>query len=119
VVALTAPKSAEAKECNRMSQDYNTPPPTGQMTGQTTGQTTREWKSRLNDAAREIEYRGREVINEGNARRLIVQQNGRDIVNMPLTVAGFIAAVAVLFAPPLAVLAVIAALLARVRAHIE
>jgi hypothetical protein len=98
-----------------MSQDYNTPPPAGQATGET----TRQWRNKLDDAAREIEFRGREVINEGNARRLIVQQNGRDVVNMPLTVAGFIAAVAVLFAPPLAVLGVIAALLARVRARIE
>ena len=96
-----------------MSQEYPsqqpTPPPG--PTGQ--------WRDRMDSVARDIEGRGRELVREGNARRLIVEYRSRDLANLPLTVAVIIGAVTLVASAPLAILAVIAALFARVRVRIE
>jgi hypothetical protein len=99
-----------------MSQEYPfqqpTPPPTGPGP-------SNEWRRRLDHVARDVEYRGREIINEGNARRLVVEYRGRDLVNLPLTVAAIVGGILAIASAPLAIIAAIAALFARVRVRIE
>lgn len=83
--------------------------------------TSREsnWRERMNSAASDVSRRTKELIEQGNERRLILEYQGRSMVNLPLTIAAAIGAVAVIFAPLLAVIGFIGALLARVQARVE
>lgn len=78
-----------------------------------------DWRARLSTTARDLEARTRELVREGNERRLVVQHDGRDIVNLPLTLAAVIGGITVLAAPLVAVVGAVAALLARVSARVE
>lgn len=94
-----------------MSQELPTP--------QSTEPTQHTWKDRVNDAANEIGNRTRDLINEGNRRRLVIEREGRPMVSLPLTAAALIGAVAVIATPLLAVVGFVGALLARVQARVE
>jgi len=78
-----------------------------------------DWKAKVGEAARDLNARARELIEEGSQRRLVIEHGGRSVVSVPLTLAAVVGAVTVLFAPLLAVLGTVAALMARVRARVE
>ncbi len=78
-----------------------------------------DWRDRLNETARDLSGRTRELVEEGNSRRLVIEQGGRTMVNLPLTLAAVLGGVTVLAAPAVAVLGAIAALMARVRVRVE
>jgi len=78
-----------------------------------------DWREKVGEAARDLNTRARELIEEGNQRRLVVEHGGRSVVSVPLTLAAVVGAVAVLFAPLLTVLGTVAALMARVHARVE
>ncbi len=77
------------------------------------------WRDRLDSATRDLNNRTRELIDEGNTKRLVLERNGRPIANMPLTVAAVIGGATVLIQPWLAVVGFAGALLARVNARVE
>ncbi len=61
----------------------------------------------------------REVIEEGNARRIIIKKEGRVLIEFPLSVGVGGAAAALLLAPMLAAVGAIAALVTDVHVIIE
>ncbi len=74
----------------------------------------------------ELEVRGsqlvdkiREIVEEGNARRIIIKREGRTILEFPLSVGVGGAAAAVLIAPTLAALGAVGALVSDVKVVIE
>ena len=77
------------------------------------------WKDRLNTAAYNLNARAREIVDEGNRRRLVVEREGREVVSLPLTVVAAVGGVAVLVAPAVVLLGAVAALMARVHARVE
>ncbi|MEZ4699554.1 MAG: DUF4342 domain-containing protein [Rhodothermales bacterium] len=60
-----------------------------------------------------------EIIEEGNARRIIVKKDGRTLVEFPLAVGVGGAAAALLISAPLTALGALAALVAEVQVIIE
>lgn len=70
-------------------------------------------------AGGELIQRIREIVAEGNVRRVKVHAGEDFAVEMPVTVGVVMGGVVVLAAPWLAVLGVIAALVARVRIEVE
>jgi len=77
------------------------------------------WTEEVEIASNELVERVKELIEDGNVRRLIIRQaDGRMLLEVPLT-AGVVGAGAIaLFAPVLAALGALAALVARVRIEI-
>jgi len=63
----------------------------------------------------ELLDRVREIVAQGNARRIVIEQNGRKVVEFPLTV-GVVGAV---FAPVLAAVGALAAVLSRCTIEVE
>jgi hypothetical protein len=61
----------------------------------------------------------RELIEEGNARRIIIKRDNRTLVEFPLSVGVGGAAAAILIAPVLAAVGAIAALVSDVRLVVE
>ncbi len=62
----------------------------------------------------------KEIVNEGNARRITLKtDDGKTLIEIPLTVGVIGLGVSVVFAPVLAAVAVIAALVARVNIVVE
>jgi hypothetical protein len=59
------------------------------------------------------------LIHEGNIRRIRVIQGGRTIVDMPLTVGASAAALGIIFAPMLAALGAVAALVTECTIEVE
>jgi hypothetical protein len=114
-VDSSADSSAEWKETEGMSQEY----PFQQPTPPPGPGTSSQWKEQINRLSRDVEVRSREIIDEGNARRLVVRHQGRDLVNLPLTVAAIGGGILVIASPPIAILAVLGALFARVDVRIE
>lgn len=74
----------------------------------------------------ELEVRGsqlvdkvRDIVEEGNARRVIVKREGRTLLEFPLSVGVGGAAAAVVLAPTLAALGAVGALVSDVKVIIE
>ena len=74
----------------------------------------------------ELEVRGsqlvdkiREIVEEGNARRVIVKRGGRTILEFPLSVGAGGTAAALLISPTLAALGAVGALVSDVKIIIE
>ena len=83
-------------------------------------------RDKQNVIMQEVKVRGeqlvdkvREVIEEGNARRLIIKKDGRTLIEFPLSVGVGGATAAVFFAPTLAAIGAFAALVTDVTIQIE
>lgn len=63
--------------------------------------------------------RVREIIEEGNARRLLIKKDGRTVIEFPLSVGVGGATAALVFAPTLAAIGAFAALVTDVTVEIE
>lgn len=93
----------------------------------TTGATSRsKGKEKTEQALREIKIKGnqlvdrvREVIEEGNARRIIVKKDGRAVMEFPLSVGVGGAAAAILLSPTLAAIGAFASLASDVHVVVE
>ncbi len=78
-----------------------------------------DWQARLRAQLGELDARARDLVNQGNQSRLQIQHNGRQIVDLPLTVVAALGAVAVLVSPLGVVAALAGAALVRVSARVE
>ena len=92
-----------------------------------TGATSRaKGKEKAEQALHEIKIKGnqlvdrvREVIEEGNARRIIVKKDGRPVMEFPLSVGVGGAAAAILLSPTLAAIGAFASLASDVHVVVE
>lgn len=83
------------------------------------GEGRKRWTEQIEVAADQLVSRVQDVVAEGNVRRLIIKQEGRTILDIPLTV-GVVGGVAgLVLAPFLATLVALAGLVARVQVVIE
>jgi hypothetical protein len=81
------------------------------------GQTNKEEFTISGD---EVVAKIRQLINEGNVRKVIIRtEEGRTLLEVPLTTASAVGAAAVLFAPVLAAIGALAALAAKLTIVIE
>lgn len=67
----------------------------------------------------ELVARVKQLIHEGNIRRVRVKQGGKVLLEMPLTVGAPVAAVSILAAPVLAALGALAALVTECTIEVE
>jgi hypothetical protein len=81
----------------------------------TTGQSRKSWQEELSATGDELIDRVKSLVNEGNVRRIIIKQDDRTLVELPLT----IGVVGVLLAPQLAAIGAIAALVTRCTIAVE
>jgi uncharacterized protein DUF4342 len=77
--------------------------------------TRRSWQEELSATGDELIDRVKSLVNEGNVRRIIIKQDDRTLVELPLT----IGVVGVLLAPQLAAIGAIAALVTRCTITVE
>ena len=79
----------------------------------------RTWTEEIEIAANELVDRAKELIQEGNVRRLIIRRpDGELLLEIPLTAGAAVGGVLAIFHPVFAALGAMAALLARVRVEI-
>ena len=79
----------------------------------------RTWTEQIEVTGGELVDRVKEVVKEGNVRRLIIRTpNNEVLVEIPLTAGVAVGGAMVLFLPVLAALGAIAALLAKVKVDI-
>lgn len=79
----------------------------------------RTWTEEIEIAANELVDRVKELIQEGNVRRLIIRQPDGDLLlEVPLTAGAAVGGVLAMFHPVLAGLGAMAALLAKVKVEI-
>jgi hypothetical protein len=79
----------------------------------------RTWTEEVEIAANELVDRVKDLIEEGNVRRLILRQpDGRLLLEIPLTAGAAVGGVLAFFYPVLAALGAMAALLARIKIEI-
>ncbi len=79
----------------------------------------RTWVEEIEVAGNDLVERVKELIAEGNVRRLIIRRSdGTSILEIPMTAGVVVGGVVTLFAPLLAALGALAALMARVRVEI-
>jgi hypothetical protein len=77
------------------------------------------WTEQIEIAGSELVERTKELIEEGNVRRLIIRtQDDKLLLEVPLTAGVAVGGVVTLLAPVLAALGAMAALLARVKVEI-
>lgn len=83
-------------------------------------------KKKADQALEEIRIRGnqlvdrvREVIEEGNARRILVKKDGRTVMEFPLSVGVGGAAAAILLSPTLAAIGAFASLASDIHVVVE
>lgn len=91
-----------------MSEDKKTETP------ETEDKTERTIVEELEVAGNELVNRIEEIVEKGNARRIIIKYNERVMLEIPLTLAAVGGFVTALIAPQLAMLGALAALLTRV-----
>jgi uncharacterized membrane protein YgcG len=75
----------------------------------------KSWQEELSATGDELMDRVKSLVNEGNVRRIIIKQDDRTLVELPLT----IGVVGVLLAPQLAAIGAIAALVTRCTIAVE
>jgi hypothetical protein len=81
--------------------------------------TERTWTEQIEVSGGELVDRVKEVVKEGNVRRLIIRTpNNEVLIEIPLTAGVAVGGAMVLFLPVLAALGAIAALLAKVKVDI-
>jgi hypothetical protein len=79
----------------------------------------RTWTEEIEVAGNQLVEKVKELINEGNVRRLIIRTpDNRVVLELPLTAGVVVGSVVTLFAPLLAALGAFAALLASVKIEI-
>ncbi len=79
----------------------------------------RTWTEEIEIAGSELVERVKELIKEGNVRRLIIRKSsGEILVEIPLTAGVVVGSVVTFFSPILVALGAMAALLAKVRIQI-
>ena len=79
----------------------------------------RTWTEQIEVTGGELVDRVKEVVKEGNVRRLIIRTpNNEVLIEIPLTAGVAVGGAMVLFLPVLAALGAIAALLAKVKVDI-
>ncbi|MBN1485805.1 MAG: DUF4342 domain-containing protein [Chloroflexia bacterium] len=89
------------------------------MVEQQTPEKEHTWTEEIEIAGRELVDRVKELIEEGNVRRVIIRkQDGGLLIEIPLTPAVAVGGVVTVFAPVLAALGAMAALLAKVKIEI-
>jgi hypothetical protein len=76
------------------------------MTTPTSDPKPRSWQEELSATGDELISRVKELVHQGNVRRIIVKHDGRTVVEFPLT----LGVVGALLAPQLAALGAVAAL---------
>jgi hypothetical protein len=77
------------------------------------------WVEELEVAGNELVDRVKELVKEGNVRRLIIRnQEGKALLEIPLTAGVAVGGVVTLFNPLIAALGAFAALLARVKIEV-
>ena len=86
-----------------------------QDTPPSTDQGRKSWQEELSATGDELIDRVKSLVNEGNVRRIIIKQDDRTLVELPLT----IGVVGVLLAPQLAAIGAIAALVTRCTIAVE
>jgi hypothetical protein len=80
----------------------------------------RTWVEEIEVAGSELVGRIKELIAEGNIRRLIIKKpNGELLIEIPLTAGVVVGGVVTIVAPVLAALGAMAALLVRVKVEVE
>jgi hypothetical protein len=80
----------------------------------------RTWVEEIEVAGSELVGRIKELIAEGNVRRLIIKKpNGELLIEIPLTAGVVVGGVVTIVAPVLAALGAMAALLVRVKVEVE
>lgn len=75
----------------------------------------RSWQERIQVRGSDLVERVKELLREGNVRRIVVKQDGRTLIEIPVT----IGAIGALVLPTLAALGVIAALVSRCTIVVE
>ncbi|MCK4421105.1 DUF4342 domain-containing protein [candidate division WOR-3 bacterium] len=79
----------------------------------------RTWTEKIEIEAGKLVDRVKELIQEGNVRRLIIRKtNGDLLLEIPLTAGVAVGSAVTIFAPVLAALGAMAALLAKVKVEI-
>ncbi len=77
------------------------------------------WRTRLYAQAGEIGPRSRALVERGNRSRLVVEMDGRKLIDLPLTAVIGLGVVGVFSSPAAVVVAAVAAALCRVEARVE
>lgn len=77
------------------------------------------WVNRINSTASDLNTRTRNLVHQGNQRRLILERENRVMLDLPLTVATLGGALLVIAAPALAALSVAGAFIGKVSARVE
>ena len=84
-----------------------------------TAKTERTWTEEIELAGHELVERFKKLVAEGNVRRVIIRSpDGKSLLEIPLTAGVAVGGVFTIFAPLLAALGAMAALLARVKVEI-
>jgi hypothetical protein len=79
----------------------------------------RTWTEELEIAASELVDRVKELVEEGNVRRLIIRKpSGEILIEVPLTAGVLVGGVATVMAPVFAALGAMAALLVKVKLEV-
>ena len=79
----------------------------------------RTWIEEIEVAGSQLVERVKEIIAEGNVRRVIIRNaDGRSLLEIPLTAGAVVGGVVTLFYPLLAALGALAALVAKVKIEI-
>lgn len=104
-----------------MSNDMyeSQPGATGQSDETATSSQLSTYHRPLDRMSSNLLSRARDLMEQGNTRRLVLKREGRVMVDLPLTVAVVATAVVVVASPGVAVLGAVAALAARVSARLE
>lgn len=91
-----------------------------QMTTQNQNpQNKRTFSEEIEVAGNQLLEKVNELVQQGNVRRLIIRdQNDRALLEVPLTIGAVAGGALALFAPPLAAIGALAALVARVKLEI-
>lgn len=103
-------------------QQPNAVPIDNEPTGEDTANTGKEkhtWMEEIEVAGGQLVDQVKELINEGNVRRLIIRtQDNKVLLEVPLTAGVAVGGVVTIFAPVLAAIGALAALIAKVKVQI-
>lgn len=92
--------------------------PTGESTTEA-GKNKQTWVEEIEVAGSQLVEQVKELINEGNVRRLIIRtQDNKVLLEIPLTAGVAVGGVVTIFAPVLAAIGALAALIAKVKVQI-
>jgi len=79
----------------------------------------RDWREEIEVAGSDLVERVKELVEEGNVRRLIIRNANNDVlIEVPLTPAVLVGGVATVMSPVLAALGALAALMAKLKIEV-